>query len=325
MKKIVLAGTIPAEARAMLREQLGNRFELVDAYSAEEAAAVSEASYVVSRGIKWPAEMLEKLPDSVELLHRWGVGYDSIDIEAAGKQGIRVAICTGGNAQPVAELTMALILTFYRKLPELFARAKEGRKDKEDIIAESYLLQDKMIGLLGLGNIGGKVARMAQGFGAKVQYYDVFRAKPEVERELGVQFVSFEELLSTSDIVSVHVPLLDSTTHMINREAFARMKPNALIVNTARGPIVDTRAMLEAIDSGKLMGAALDTIEGEPLPADHPVHANKRVLLTPHGGGNTCDNLSNMVRIIAQNITDMDDGKLPAAKYLVNEAFLVKA
>lgn len=325
MKKVVLAGTIPAEARQMIRDQLGEGFEIVDTRSAEETVAVPGTDYVVTRGVKWPAQVIEQLPDSVALLHRWGVGYDSIDIEAAGRRGIRVAICTGGNAEPVAELTIALILAAYRKLPRLFARAKEGRKDKEDIIAESYLLQDKMVGLIGLGNIGGKVARMSQGFGASVQYYDVFRAAPEAEQALGARYVPLEELLATSDIVSVHVPLLESTTHMIDKKAFAQMKPNALLVNTARGPIVDTQAMLEAIDSGKLMGAALDTIEGEPLPVGHPVHANEKILLTPHGGGNTCDNLGNMVQIIVENIREMSEGKVPGKKFIVNEAFLQKA
>jgi phosphoglycerate dehydrogenase-like enzyme len=285
----------------------------------EEVAEVEGATYVVLRGGKMPAEVIKTLPESVRLIHRWGVGYDSVDIEAAAERSIHVAICTGGNAEPVAELTVLLMLAAYRCLPAQLQRAKEGRKDKEDIIQNSYLLQNKRVGLVGMGNIGSRVCRSLQAFGSEVVYYDVIRMPEEREQQLGVSFTDLDTLLATSDIVSIHVPLLESTKHMFNAQTFAKMKDGALLVNTARGGIVDLGALMEAVDSQKLMGAALDTVEGEPLPADHPVFANDRILITPHGGGNTCDNVENMVEIILNNILVMESGKLPERRYLVNQ------
>lgn len=322
MNKIVLAGKITADAKAMFRDRCAGRYEIVEIASKDELGDVRDAAYIVTRGVPLMEPEIDQLTQDVRLIHRWGVGYDSVDIEAAGKKGIAVAICAGGNAQPVAEMTVLLMLAAYRKLTALLARAKEGTKEKEDIIRQSYLLQGKTVGLVGLGNIGSRVCRMVQGFGAAVQYYDVFRASTESETALNIRYVNLEELLKTSDIVSLHLPLLDSTRHMIGKKEFQMMKPTALLVNTARGAIVDTEAMLSALQNDEIAGAAIDTIEGEPLPVGHPIFDNPKVLLTPHGAGNTCDNNVNMVDIIMKNIDAMESGQIPEGRYLVNKQYL---
>lgn len=322
MHKIVLAGKLTADAKALFRTKCVGKYEVVDISSSAEIPSIRDAEYIVTRGIPFMGPEIDHLSPNVRLIHRWGVGYDTVDIEAAAKKDIAVAICTGGNAQPVAEMTVLLMLASYRKLPALIARAKEGTKEKEDIIAQSYLLQGKKVGLIGLGNIGSKVARMVQGFGASVQYYDAFRTTEENEAAWNVTYVPLEELLKTSDIVSIHVPLMDSTRHMIGKAEFALMKPSALLVNTARGGVVDTEAMIAALDSGEIAGAALDTIENEPLPAGHPVFQHPKILLTPHGAGNTCDNTRNMVEIIMNNIEVMETGGMPSRKYIVNSDLL---
>lgn len=322
MHKIVLAGNITEDAKQRFYTQCAGRYQLVEILKSAQIPDVKDAEYIVTRGIPFRASEIAQLQSTLRLIHRWGVGFDSVDVEAAGKKGIAVAVCTGGNAQPVAEMSVLLMLASYRKLIPLLNRAKEGVKDKEDIIAQSYLLQGKLVGLLGLGNIGSRVSKILKGFGVAVQYYDAFRGSPEMEKELGVTYVPFTQLLKTSDIVSIHVPLVKSTAHMMGEKEFELMKPSALLVNTARGGIIDTAAMLAALDTGKIAAAALDTIEGEPLPPEHPIFSNPKILLTPHGAGNTCDNTQNMVDIIIQNIDAMESGQLPAAKYIVNAKYL---
>lgn len=322
MNTVVLVGNIPKEGKESFARRFQGKLNVVEAATAADAAAVSDATYLVVRGPKYPAEEIARLPQGVKMLSRWGVGYDSVDVEAAGKRGIAVSICTGGNAEPVAELTVLLMLATYRRLPQLLERAKEGRKDKEDLIEQSLLLQGKTVGLLGMGNIGSKVARMVQGFGSQVQYYDVFRMDEAREQAMGVTYVDLDTLLRTSDIVSVHVPLLPSTEGMIGAESFAKMKKSAILINTARGPIVNTDALLHAVDSGEIFAAAMDTVSGEPLPPDHPIFRSDRIILTPHAGGNTSDNIENMVEIIADCILTMEGGTTPAKKFIVNSQYL---
>ena len=322
MNKVVLVGTIPAEGKQLFHQKLDGILEVVEAKDAAEAIRYSDATYLVVRGTKCPAEVIDQLPDSVKMLSRWGVGYDSVDIEEAGKRGIIVTICTGGNAEPVAELAILLMLASYRKLPDLLTRAKEGRKDKEDLIAKSFLLQNKVIGLWGIGNIGSRVARMAHSFGATVQYNDAFRLDPQKEQEMDVTYVDLDTLFSTSDIISIHVPLLDSTEGAVNKDMFKKMKKNAVLINTARGAIVNTEDLIQAIETQEIAGAALDTVNGEPLPANHPIFSYDQILLTPHAGGNTSDNTSNMVDLIVQCILDMEHNSSPAAKYVVNQQYL---
>lgn len=322
MNKVVLVGTIPKEGKDSFYKHFEGKLEVVEAANADAAAAITDATYLVVRGTKFPTDKVEALPDNVKMLARWGVGYDSVDIEAAGKKGITVTICTGGNAEPVAELTVLLMLATYRKLPQLLDEAKTGRREIEALISQSYLLQDKTVGLLGIGNIGSKVAKMVQGFGAKVQYYDAFRWDETREKEANVKYVDMDTLLSTSDIISIHVPLLESTEGIINKEAFAKMKNSAILINTARGPIVNTGDLLDAVNSGEIAAAAMDTVAGEPLPADHPIFKCDKILLTPHAGGNTNDNTENMVRIIVDCISEMENGTGPAKRFVVNSQYL---
>ncbi len=322
MRKIVLAGNLTNDAKKIFHTHFDERYEVLEISKTEEIAEVENVEYIITRGVPFLRKDISRLESQTKLIHRWGVGYDSVDIQAAAEKGIAVAICTGGNAQPVAEMTVLLMLAIYRRLPDLIGRAKQGTKEKEDIITRSYLLKGKMVGLIGLGNIGKLVCKMLWGFGVSVQYYDLFRADPKVEEAFHLQYSPLKDLLRTSDIVSIHVPLLESTRHMISTEEFKLMKPSALLVNTARGGIIDTQAMLAALENGEIAGAALDTIEGEPLPAGHPIFTQPNVLLTPHGAGNTCDNTKNMCDIIIHNIEVMESGGMPEAKYVVNAELL---
>lgn len=324
MNKVVLLGNFPEAGREILRERCRGRYEAAEVRVEDDLEEQLDGTYYILRGFPMGAKEIAKLSPKARLLHRWGVGFDSVDIEAAGRRGIAVSICAGVNAQPVAEHTVLLMLASYRRLPELLIRAREGRKDKEDIIGRSWLIEGKTVGLVGLGSIGRRVARMIRGFGAEVAYYDPYRAAPETEQELGVRFLPLDELLRVSDIVSLHMPLLESTKHLIDAEAIAKMKPSALLVNTARGGIVDTDALLKALEERRVLGAALDTLEGEPLPAGHRAFELDNLLVTPHAGGNTEDNNRNMATYIMDNIDAMEEGMEPNRSSVVNGEYLKK-
>ena len=163
-------------------------------------------------------------------------------------------------------------------------------------------LNMKTVGLIGGGNIGRQVARKVQAFGARVQYYDAFRLKPEMEEEHRMTFLPLDELLKTSDVVSLHVPLTEENRHMLDAGKIALMKRGAILVNTARGGLVDDKALLAAVDEGRLMGAGLDCVEDDPLPAGHPLLNHPNIVITPHIGGNVSDMGEVMVPMIGGNL-----------------------
>ena len=321
MEKIALLGTFPKDGLRQMEEACRGRYELVLCTRPEEVPRAKGAAYVVLRGIPIGPAELDILGPEVKLYHRWGVGYDTVDVEEAGRRGIPVAISTGVNAQAVAELAVLLMLAGERRLFDLEKRARQGAAWKEDITDDCYLLSGKRVGLLGLGNIGGRVCGMVRSFGAEVSYYDPFRAAPQRERELGVTYLSFEEVIAGSDIVSLHLPLMQSTHHIIGAETFRNMKPTALLVNTARGGIVDTDALVAALEQGEIWGAALDTTEEEPLPADHPLFRLDRVIVLPHAGGSTRDLNAGMVACILRNIRTVEEGGRLERRFLANAAF----
>ena len=318
----MLLGKYPEVGRKVLLDRCLGRYKTAEVMTPDGLDGQLDGTYYILRDFPMGRRNIERLSSKTRLLHRWGVGFDAVDIEAAGEKGITVSICTGVNAQPVAELAVLLMLASYRHLPELLARSKEGRKDKEDIIGRSWMLNGKRVGLLGLGHIGQKVAAIVRGFGAEVVYYDASRGSPDMEATLGAQFLPLDEVLRTSDIISLHMPLLDSTKPLINAEAIAKMRLSALLVNTARGGIIDTDALLEALKEHRILGAALDTIEGEPLPLDHPAFELDNLLITPHAGGNTEDNNNNMASYIMDNIDAMESGKSLNPYSIVNAKFL---
>ncbi len=320
MKKIALLGTFPQDGINLFEKACENEFELVYVTRPEDVPLAKGADAVVLRGIPIRAEELDILGPEVKLYHRWGVGFDDVAVDEAGRRGIPVAITTGVNSQSVAELAVLLMLAGYRRLFDLAQCARVSGK-KETITDDCYLLSGKKVGLLGLGNIGSRVCKMVSAFGAEVCYYDPFRASPEREAELGIKFVSQDEVIETCDIVSLHLPLMDSTYHSINKDTFKRMKKSALLVNTARGGIVDTDALIEALNEGEIWGAALDTTEVEPLPTDHPLFSMDRVIVLPHAGGSCRDLNAGMVECILENIRTVESGGRLHKRFLANASY----
>lgn len=217
--------------------------------------------------------------DVLEIIGRAGVGLDNIDLEAAKERGLKVLNTPGATAISVAELTLGLILGCLRAIPYLDRALRTGRWEKKRKGIELY---GKTVGIIGLGRIGSEVAKRLQAFGAKVLAYDPYaKDSPWAKR------VDLETLLRNADIITLHVPLTPETRHLINADQIRQMKNGAILINTARGGIVDEQALYDALVSGKLRAAALDVYETEPLPEDHPLRSLDQAILTPHTGAQT--------------------------------------
>jgi phosphoglycerate dehydrogenase-like enzyme len=264
-------------------------------------ALAIDGDFIVAGFAPVPARMIEDAP-RLRMIHKWGVGYDKIDIAAAKKRGIPVAITAGMNAGPVAEHAVALMLAVYRRIPFVDRELRGGRWRKQEMRSVCRQLKGKTVGLLGLGNIGREVVRKLSGFDVDILYFDVRRLDEAAERALPVRYVPFDRLLAESDILSVHVPLLESTRGMVGEAAIAKMKDGAVIINTARGGVVDEEALYRALKTGKLFGAGLDTYAVEPAAVDNPLFALEQVVVTPHTGGVVVDNVANVTIRVFENM-----------------------
>jgi D-3-phosphoglycerate dehydrogenase len=324
MKKIALYGVFNPVVKEMFRKKLPKYFEIVEVDSPDEFYKIKDVEYMVTRSFEIDEKVFNHAPRLV-LLQKWGAGYDKIDIKAAGKRGVSVAICLGSNTMPVAELAVLHMLAVYRNLIPLSNKIKENNWARDEYAKKSFMINRKVVGLVGLGNIGQRVGMIVKrGFGAEVQYYDLNRMPEEKEIALGFKFVDLDTLLRTSDIISVHVPLFDSTRNLINSESFNKMKPSAIIINTSRGGVINEAALIEALRNKVIAGAGLDTFTNEPLDAASPLLQFENLVATPHCGGNTADNDINMVSCCVENILKYDSGGGLQPPVLVNQDFLVR-
>jgi len=214
----------------------------------------------------------------LKVISKWGTGIDSIDKEAAEKRGIPVKNTVNAFTEPVADTVMGLILCFSRGILELNAEMKNGIWSKR----LKWALSEKTLGVIGVGNIGKAVTKRARAFGMKVLGNDIKEIPPEFIRETGLESVSLEELLKNSDFVSTNCDLNPTSRHLINKDTLSLMKPTAYLINTARGPIIDEPALIEALKQKKIAGAGLDVFEEEPLRKDHPFLKMPNVILSPH-------------------------------------------
>jgi D-3-phosphoglycerate dehydrogenase len=224
------------------------------------------------------ADVMAKMP-KCRIIARYGIGVDTIDLDAATRAGIIVTNNPTYCIEEVAEQSMALILCAARKIA-FYDRMVRGGRWEVPPGKPIYRLAGSTLGLVGFGNIARQVAARAAAFGMKILYSDPFVKQGQFE--VAGNSVELETLLRESDFVSLHPPLTPQTRKMIGDEAFARMKPTAILVNCARGPVVDTDALVRALDSRKIAGAALDTVDPEPLPSPHPLRGRENVIITPH-------------------------------------------
>ena len=315
--KVVLAGPYPAGTFARMQALLKDaNIELIEAISQDAFDAVNDVDAIILRVLKMPKETIERFSSNLKLIMRWGAGYDSVDIATAKQKGIAVCNTPGANAYAVSEMTVLLMLAVGRKLICHDRSLREGVWSKNTFLNQSFTLNNKVVGVVGGGNIGRQVAKKVQAFGATVQYYDAFRLKPEMEKEFHMTYSELNQLLATSDIVTLHVPLLDSTKHMIDEKHISMMKNGAIIINAARGGVIDEKAVLKAVQDGKLAGAGIDCVEFEPLAKDDPLLGNPNIIITPHVAGGVSDIADAIIPMIVENLKNLNEGK--TLKYKVN-------
>jgi len=255
---------------------------------------------VVRSRTKVTREIIEA-GEKLKIVGRAGAGIDNIDVEAAKERGIKVLNTPEAPAIAVAELTIGLLLSLARQIPRADSSMKEGRWAKKEF--RGWQLNGKTFGVIGLGHIGEKVARLAKAFGMKILITKRTPPSPEILKELEAEFVSLDELLRRSDIVSLHVPLTPQTHHMIGEREIRLMKDGAFLINTSRGAVVDEKALFNALKSGKLGGAALDVYEVEP-PEDYSLMKLPNVVCTPHIGAQTVEAQRAASTLLAQKIVN---------------------
>jgi phosphoglycerate dehydrogenase-like enzyme len=252
--------------------------------------------------------LLARAP-GLKLIQRLGVGHDSVDLEAAARRGVPVANVPDYNSGAVAEHTLMLALALLRRVFEASLLMKAGRWPIAHITARGvYGLEGRTLGLLGFGAIGRAVAARAEPFGVHVLYWD--RRRP-ADGLHGAEPATLDELLAQSDVVSLHLPLTPRTRTILDRRRLAAMKPGALLINTARGALVDEEALAEALSAGRLAGAGLDVFAREPLDPRHPLRHCPNVLLTPHLAGQTREAMERAVEAVHENLARVKRGKDP--------------
>ncbi|MGI9430846.1 MAG: phosphoglycerate dehydrogenase [Myxococcota bacterium] len=302
MSKVLVSDALAEEGLAVLEAagdlEVMNRPGLSPG---ELLEAISEAEGLVIRsGTQVTAEVLEAAP-KLRVIGRAGIGVDNVDVGAASGRGIVVVNTPEGNNITTAEHAIALLVALARHIPQATASMKAGKWEKGRF--KGMELFNQTLGVLGLGNIGRVAADRARGLGMQVVAFDPHIAT-EVAQKMGIELVSLDDLLARADAITVHVPRTKETTGLLGREAFAKAKKGVLVINAARGGIVDEEALLEALESGQVGGAALDVFVEEPPPDGHPLVGHERVICTPHLGASTEQAQINVSTAVAEQVRD---------------------
>jgi D-3-phosphoglycerate dehydrogenase len=315
---VVLTEPIAEEGMRLLRNEFR---EVRLARSADEnqlCGIVSDAEAIVTRLTKITRRVVESAK-RLKVIVRHGVGVDNIDLAAATEHGVQVVYTPEGLTVSVAEFTIGAILTLLRLVREADAAARSGNWNARYSELVGRELFGTTVGVVGLGRIGFEVAKRLKAFEVKLLYFDLVR-RVEPESEISVRFTPFDMLLEESDIVCLHVPQTKETHHMLGNDEFARMKLGSVLVNMSRGAVVDETALVEALSSGRLSGAAIDVFEKEPLPLNSPLCKLRNVLLSPHMSAHTKEALSRTAIDVAEVLETVLSGK--RARYLANPEVL---
>ncbi len=285
-------------------------------YTEAELCRALDGVFAVIAGNEPYTEPVFAAAKDLKLVARWGVGYDRVDVAAATRHGVAVAMAFGGNHESVADCTLVLMGALAEKLTLHNDRVKRGGWGFE----EHRGLWRATVGIIGLGRIGKAVARRCRGFEMRVLAYDV---RPDLAfgKDHGVAFVPLETLLREADFVTLHVPQAPETTQLMNREHLALMKDSAFLINTSRGTLVDEAALYEVLNAGRIAGAALDVFQHEP-PTGSPLLTLPNVVVTPHIGGSDLTAQELIAELCLQSVLAMAHGRSPAPEYLLNPEVL---
>lgn len=287
--KIVVCDPVSSRGIALLKQRPEFEVLVLDKRlpEAELLPVVADAAALLVRSETKITRRVLEAATQLRVVGRAGVGVDNVDVEAATERGVVVMNTPGGNTLSTAELTFGMLLSLARKVPQAHGTMVAGKWDRKTF--QGVELAGKTLGILGVGRIGGEVAKRAAAFGMRVLAYDPFLAESRA-RTMSVELVSdVDRLYREADFLTVHMPATDQTRGMLNAAAFARMKPGVRLVNCARGEIIAEQDLLAALDSGKVVAAALDVFTVEPLPADHPFRKHPGITLTPHLGASTAE------------------------------------
>jgi len=301
--RILISDDLSPEAKTILERIPGAEVEfrvglkpaeLREIISGYDALAVRSATKVT-------AEILAAAP-RLRVIGRAGTGVDNIDLAAATRRGVVVMNAPGGNSVSVAEHTLALLLALSRRVADASQSTRGGKWEKKKF-SSGRELSGKTLGVVGTGNIGALVVQRAKAFGMKVIGYDPFLSE-EAAGKLGIELVALPDIFRRSDAITLHVPLTEQTKNMVAAPQLAAMKQGALLVNCARGGLVDEKALAQSLKAGHLGGAALDVFETEPPPADHPLFSCENFIATPHLGGSTEDAQQNVAVIVCESMVE---------------------
>lgn len=289
----------------LIRAQCRTEDEVIEA--AKDADALLNQYAPVSR------KVIENLPN-LKVVSRYGVGVNTIDIDAATEHGVIVANVTDYCMDEVSDHAFALLIACARKVVQLNNAVKSGTWDYK-VGVPIFRLRGRVLGLIGFGRIPQTLAKKAQAFGLKVIAYDPY-LPPEVAKKFDVELMDLNDVCAKADFISVHSPLTDATRGMISDEQFDVMKKEAFIINTARGPVIDEKAMIRALKEGKIAGAGLDVLENEPVEPDNPLLKMDNVVINPHAAWYSEESQVELQQKVAQNVADVLSGYYPT--YLFN-------
>lgn len=318
MNKILVIQPLRPEALALFEERADVTYEVVTDFSKENLLArVADADAITVRDAPLPVEVLAAAP-KLRIVSRHGVGYDNIPVDYCTGRGVPVTVVGDVNAISVAEEAMFLMLAAARAGVQLDAAVRAG-----DFAARSRTIGVELRGrtllVVGYGRIGREVAKRAASFGMEILVHDPFAVRADFPNTRFAD--SLEDGLAAADVLSLHIPLTDATRNLIDAKALKTLRPGAIVLNTARGGIVDEAALVEALQSGQIRSAGLDTFEVEPLPVTHPLIADPRVILSPHSAALTEESLLGMGMMTARNALAGLDGTLDPA-LVVNRSVL---
>jgi len=302
MFKILVSDPLSEEGLKILKEVKEFQVDIKTELKPEELKSIIKDydALLVRSATKVTKEIIAAA-DKLKVIGRAGVGLDNVDLEAATAKGIIVMNTPAGNTISTAEHTVSMILALSRNIPQANASTKKGEWKRSKFMGVE--LYNKVLGVVGFGRIGSEVAKRALSFGMKVLAYDPFLSK-EVAEKLGIEVVELKNLLQRADYISVHTPLTEETRHMISKDEFALMKKGVRVINCARGGIIDEAALVEAIKEGKVLGAALDVFEKEPVAAENELLKLDNVVVTPHLGASTEEAQVNVAIEVSEIVAD---------------------
>lgn len=278
----------------------------------DQKRAVEDADFIMVYRAHLHDEVL-RAAGNVRVVQTLAAGYDSLNLLLMRELEVPCCNNAGANSLAVADHAVLLMLALYKQLIAADRSTRGGHWSQPISGANTFEMSGKLVGILGLGNIGRQVAKRVQGFDSRVQYFDLFPQSPERELELNVTRVGLEELFATSDIVTCHTPLTPATRHIVSRDLITTMKPAAILINTSRGPVVDESALIEALSEGHIAGAGLDVFETEPVDPDNPLLSMDNVVVTPHSAGTTWDTWFRRAEFAYRNMKGVWDGNPPMA------------